>query len=258
MTSRVRLIQPSDGEELRKFYERFALNFVGIAKREARQFKHMARKRDNLRWVALNGEGKIIGYILAAYAKGRRTGRITEIIVDPKYDFETVAGALVDKVHDVFLEKCAAQIRAGGVQNPDNSKIFRRLGFWHIKTDGVFMYAITDAAQFLSEITPILVKRLKTLSDWNGQLRVSCENHQISFKKEGETVQSSSLINDQLNCDIFLKASGLIRVLLGSIDVQSALLDGLITVKTDLPKVKMNELLLTIFPKKQFLTFDYW
>jgi hypothetical protein len=251
-------MQPSDAEELHRFYEKFALSFVGSAKRQPRQFQSTARRKDNLRWVALNEQGEIIGYISAAYAKGRRTGRITEIIIDPEYDFETVAGVLVDKVHSVFLEEGAAQIRAGGVHNPDYSKIFPNLGFWHIKTDGVFMYAITDVARFLSEITPIIVKRLKTITEWDGLLRITCENHHILFKKEGKNVQALPFTNRPLDCDIIFNASGLIRVLLGAIDVQNAWSEGLITAKTDLPKNTTNKLLLTLFPKKQFLTFDFW
>jgi hypothetical protein len=258
MALQIRLMQPSDAEKLQRFYEQFVLNFAGSAKRQPRQFQNMVRKRDNLRWVALNEQGEITGYISAAYAKGRRTGRITEIIIDPKYDFQTVAGVLVDKIHSVFLEKGAAQIQAGTIQNPDYSKIFPKLSFWRIKTDGVFMYAITDVSRFLSEITPILVQRLKRLTDWNGLIRIACENHHRLFKKEGETVQALLSTNHLLDCDITLETGGLIRVLLGTIDVQNAWSEGLITVKTDLPKNKTTELLLTLFPKKQFLTFDYW
>jgi hypothetical protein len=258
MTLQIRLMQPGDTEQLQKLYEQCTLNFVGSAKRQAKQFQNMTRKRDNMRWVALNEKGEITGYLSAAYAKGRRTGRIMEIIADPKYDFETVARPLVDKIYGIFLEKGAAQIQAGTVQNPDYSKIFPKLGFWHIKTDGVFMYTITDVAQFLNEITPIIVQRLKRLDDWNGLLRVACENHHKLFKKEGETVQALLSTNYPLDCDISLNASALIRVLLGVIDVQKAWSEGLIRVKADLSKRKIIELLLALFPKKQFMAFDYW
>ncbi|HML03947.1 MAG TPA: GNAT family N-acetyltransferase [Candidatus Bathyarchaeia archaeon] len=258
MALQIRLMQPIDVEKLHGFYEQFALNFVGPAKRQQRQFQNMARRKDNLRWVALNERGEIVGYISATYAKGRRTGRVNEIVIDPKFDFETVAGILVDKVQSVFLEKGAAQILAGGVQNPDYSKMLFILGFWHMKTDGVFMYVIIDIAQFLNEITPLIVKRLNILTEWNGLLRIACENHHKLFKKEGETVQTLLSTSDPSDCDIMMNANGLIRVLLGAIDVQNAWSEGLITVKTDLSKNKTKELLLTLFPRKQFLTFDYW
>jgi hypothetical protein len=132
------------------------------------------------------------------------------------------------------------------------------LGFWHIKTDGVFMYAITDVAQFLNEITPLIVKRLDILTEWNGVLRIACENHDKLFKKEGETVQVLLSTNHPSDCDVTMNANSLVRVLLGAIDIQNAWSEGLITVKTDLPKNKTKELLLTLFPRKQFLTFDYW
>jgi hypothetical protein len=258
MTVQIRLMQPDDTEQLQKLYERFTLNFVGSAKRQAKQFQSMTRKRDNMRWVALNEQGEIMGYLFAAYAKGRRTGRINELITDPKYDFETVARPLVDKIYGIFLEKGAAQIQAGTIQNPNYSKVFPELGFWDVKTDGVCMYTITDVAQFLNEITPIMVQRLKRLSGWNGLLRMTCENHHRLFKKEGETVQALLSTNYPLDCDVTFNASALTHVLLGVIDVRKAWSEGLITVKTDLSKRKINELLTVLFPKKQFLAFDYW
>lgn len=258
MTLQIRLMQLGDAEQLHRLYEKFTLNFVGSAKRQARQFQNMTRKRDNMRWVALDEQGEIIGYISAAYAKGRRTGRIIEIITAPKYDFETVARPLVDKICGIFVEKGAAQIQAGTIQNPDYSKIFPKLGFWHIKTDGVFMYAITDVAQFLNEITPIIVQRLKSLSDWNGLLRIACENHHVLFKKEGETVQALLSTNCPMDFSITLTANTLTRLFLGAIDVQKAFTENLIRVETTLSKKKTIELLSSLFPKKQFLAFDYW
>jgi hypothetical protein len=251
-------MQPSDTEQLHRLYEQFTLNFVGSAKRQVKQFQSMTRKRDNLRWVALNEHGEIVGYISAAYVKGRRTGRIIEIITNPKRDFEAVACPLVDKIYSIFLEKGAAQIQAGSIQNPNYSKIFPKLGFWHIKTDGVFMYAITDIAQFLNEITPIIVQRLKRLSDWNGLLRIVCENSPALFKKEGETVQALLSTNHPSDCDITLTANTLTRLLLGTIDTRKAFTENLIRVETTLPKKKTTELLDSLFPKKQFLALDYW
>jgi hypothetical protein len=258
MALHIRLMQSSDTEQLRRLYERFALNFVGSVKRQAKQFQSMTRKKDNLRWVALDEQGEIVGYISAAYTKGRRTGRIIEIVTDPKYDFETVARPLIDKIYSVFMEKGAAQIQVGTIQNSDYSKIFPKLGFWHIKTDGVFMYVITDIAKFLGEITPIIVQRLKRLSDWNGLLQISCENHGRLFKKEGEIVAAVSSTNHPLDCQITLPVNALTRLLLGATDIQKAFAENLIRVETTLPKKKTMELLDSLFPRKQFLALDYW
>ena len=258
MTLQVRQMQPSDAEKLHRLYERFVLKFVGAAKRQPRRFQNVARRRDNLRWIALSEEAEIIGYIVATYLKGRRTGRIGEIIVDPECNFETVARVLVDKIHDVLLEKGAAQIQAFAMQDPSCSRIFPSLGFWHMRPDGVFMYAITNVEQFLGEIAPIIIKRLGRLTKWNGMLRIACENHHIQLKKDGETVQALSSANYPSDCDIIMNASCLIRVLLGAIEVQNALSEDLITVRTDLSAHETNKLLLTLFPRKEFLTFDYW
>ena len=258
MALQLRPMQSNDAKQLQALYEKLSLNYVGSAKRQPKQFRSMTRKKDNLRWVTLNRKGEIVGYVLAAYAKGRRTGRITEIVVDPEYDFETIARPLVDKVYRVLVEKGAAQIQAGTIQNPDYARIFPKMGFWRIQTDGVFMYAITDVARFLEEITPVIVQRFKKLKEWNGTLRVACENHHLMLEKEGEDVRLLLSTNLPFDCSVSLSASTLIRLLLGVIDVKKAFAENLVRVETTLSRKKTIKLLDALFPRRQFLALDYW
>ena len=258
MQFQIRRMEKDDAEQLQKVYQRFILNYVGSAARRLKVFQRMTKKKDNLRWVALDEQGKIVGYISSTYVKGRRLGRISEIVVDPDYDFETVADPLVDKVYDIFVEKNVAVIHAGSIRNPHYRQVFPKLGFFDVETDGVFMYAIIDAAKFLDEITPIILTRLKKVHDWNGWLQISCEERERFFRKEGEHVQSFMWTNYDIDCRISLNADTLTSVLLGTVDAQKAWEKGMIKVETALRNNEVKKFLATLFPKKQFLALDHW
>lgn len=257
MALQIRQMQVDDAEQMHKLYEEFCLDFVGCARRDLKQFKQISRKRDNMRWVAIVGKGRIVGYIYAIYSKGRRTGRIVEIVTDPEYDFKAIALLLVMKVYQIFSEKGAAQIQANTILNPHYSEIFPKLGFVRINTDGIFMYAITDVAKFLDEIEPMIIQRLKKLRTWDGSLQITCEDQHRLLKKEGDTVRPFSSINSPTDCNIVLTANTLTGLLLGSIDLRIALTENLMHVETTLLK-KTDELLDSLFPRKQFLALDYW
>jgi len=258
MALQMRQMQVDDAEQMHKLYQQFCLNFVGCTRRNLKQLRQISRKRDNTRWVTIDEKGRIIGYIYAAYVKGRRTGRIIEIITDPKYDFITIAQPLISKICDVFLEKGAAQVQAGTILNPHYSEIFPRMGFLCINTDGVFMYTIIDVAQFLNEITSIIVHRLRKLNRWDGLLQITCENQHKFFRKKGDVVQPFLSTKYPTDCHVVLTANTLARLLLGAVDVQKALTENLMRVETTLPRKKTDELLDTLFPLKQFLALDYW
>lgn len=258
MQFQIRQMQLDDSEQLQEIYQRFVLDYVGPVARKLKAFRRMARKKDDLRWLALDEQGKIVGYISSTYVKGRKLGRINEIIIDPNYDFEIVARLLIDKVYNVFLEKGAAVIQAASIRNPYYSQIFPKLGFFDVETDGVFMFAITDIAKFLDEIAPIMIRRLKKVQNWNGWLQISCGEDSRFFRKDNEGAQSFVWTNYDVDCKISLKANILADVLLGVVDAQEAWTEGKIKVKTELHKDKVKKLLVILFPKKQFLALDYW
>jgi len=256
-TLKIRRMQPNDAEQVLTVYKQFTLDYVGSASRNLKAFQRILRKKDNLCWVALD-EGKTVGYIFATYFKGRRTGAINEIIVAPEHDFEAIARLLIDKVYSIFLEKGAAVVYAAHIRNPYYPRIFPKLGFFDVETDGAFMYAVVEPAKFLNEISPIIVNRLKQSSDWDGLLQLALEENSGFFKKDGETVQALYATNVPPDCKITSRANILANVLLGVVDVQEAWADGTVTVETRLSKEKTRKLLSTLFPRKQFLAFDFW
>jgi hypothetical protein len=251
-------MQRNDAEQLLKLYQQFALHYVGSAARTLKSFQRMARTKDNLGWVALAKQGKIVGYVSATYAKGRRAGRIHEIIVDPQLDFTTVACPLAEKVHDILTEKGAAIIQAASIRNPYYPQIFPKLGFFEVETDGIFMYAIIDTAKFLTQISPIIAHRLKQLPSFNGLLQITCEQNSAFFMKDEETVQSLLATNYNADCKILLTTNALLVLLLGMVDAQKVWTERMIIIETELSKQETNKLLSVLFPHCQFLALDYW
>lgn len=258
MPLQIRQMQHHDAEQLLKLYQRFVLHYVGSAARTLKTYERMTRRKDDFRWVASDVNGKIVGYVNATYAKGRRQGRIHEIIVDPEQDFTAVACLLVEKVHKILVEKGAASIQAASIRNPHYSKIFPKLGFFEVETDGVFMYAITDAAKFLTDISPIILRRLKQSKNWNGLLQISCEESNAFFKKDGEAVEPILDTNYVADCKISSTATLLANILLGAVDTQKAWANGTISIETTLNKEETSKLLSALFPKQQFFALDYW
>lgn len=258
MHIKTREMQQSDAEPIQKLYQRFVLSYVGPSTRKPAVFRRMARNKDKLNWVALDSQGKVVGYISSVYVKGRRLGIMREIVVDPEQDFEAVARPMVDRIHEIFLEKGAVSINATTIRNPSYQKIFPELGFFSINTDAVFMLTVHDIPRFLEEVTPIFVRRLKRLLDWVGWLKVNCEEHSKFFRKEGEEVEPFAWTNYKMDIEITLKADVLAGLLLGALTSEESLKIERMRVETALPEDQKEKLLVTLFPKKQFLALDFW
>ena len=258
MRLETREMQQSDAKQLQKVFQSFVSSYVGPSARKLAAFRRMASKKGKLNWVAFDSKGKVVGYITSTYVKGVRQGRINEIVVDPDHDFEAVARPLVDRIHDIFLEKGAASIRAITIRNPYYEKIFPELGFFSVKTDAVFMLAVHDIPRFLDEATPIFVRRLEKLHNWVGWLKVNCEGQAKFFKKKDKEAEPYVWTNYKMDIEISLKANVLAGLLLGALNPQEALKEGSIRIETALPKDETNKLVTTLFPKKQFLAFDFW
>jgi len=247
-----------DAEQLLKMHERFVQDYVGPLERNVKFYQRAARRKDGLRWVAANKKGQIVGYILAFHNKRRRLGVITEIVVDPSLDFVSVAKVLVEKVYSLLVEKGAATIQAPTTLNPKYSQIFPDMGFFKVEIQDVFMFATNNVPRFLGEIKPIITARLKKVQGWNGTLELRCREHSVFFKKDGDKVQLYDWTNYDVDCRILMDEYTLAAVLLGVSDVETAHDDGKVQVETSLSKSKTKELLVNLFPKRQFLAFNFW
>jgi len=253
-----RKMEKGDVQKLLEIYQKFAERYVGCIRRDLRYYRKFLRKQDDLRWVVLDKNNRLIGYVLGRYEKRRKRGRITEIVVDPHYDFSTVAKLLVEKLQSVFIEKNAAVIDAASIKNPFYAKVFPDLGFFDVKTDGVFMYTVLDVSKFLHEISPILATRLKNVEDWNGLIQIRCDEYNLLFRKDLEEVEEHFWTNMQPDCNIALDKDTLTRLLLGVVDVLNLYKTGKITIKAKFTDEKTEQILKALFPKPQFLALDYW
>jgi N-acetylglutamate synthase-like GNAT family acetyltransferase len=254
----IRQMVRGDAEQLHKLHASFTQGYVGPLERDVKYYKRAARKKDGLRWVAINLKGQIVGYIMAFYLKRRRFGRIFEIAVDPNLDFSSVARILAEKVHNIFVEKGAATIQAPTMLNPNYEQVFPEMGFFKVEMQEVFMVAINNIPRFLDEIRPVMVSRLRKVQGWNGTLELKCGEHSAFLKKDCDKIQTFDWTNCNIDCRIIMDEYTLVAVLLGVIECESALSEGKIQVKTTLSKDKAKNILEILFPKRQFLAFNFW
>jgi predicted acetyltransferase len=254
----IRQMVRSDAEQLHKLCESFVQDYVGPLERNVKFYQRIARKKDGLRLVVINAKGEIAGYVIASYFKGRRMGRINEIVVDPSLDFVFIARLLVEKVYNILVEKGAATIQAPTMRNPKYAQIFPNMGFFKVETQLVFMFATNNVPRFLDEIKPIIANRLKKVQDWNATLEIRCREHSLFFEKEGEKIHLYDWTNRDIDYRILMDEHTLAAVLLGVTEAETAKKDGKVQIETSLSEREVRELLVSLFPKRQFLAFNFW
>jgi len=258
MQIQVKKARKEDAQQMLTLYSAFAQEFVGPASRDLKTYRRMLRRKDRIFWVAINEQGKMMGYVSSRFDKKRREGSIIEIVVDPNHDFEKVAKPLVNKAYKALVEKKPAMIIGGSLRNPKYEKIFPTLGFQAIESSSVFMYAILSTQKFLNELAPILVSRLKNLKEWSGLTQIECEGHSIFLQKRNGSAEPLVWTNQPIDFKIILTRDFLTKLVFGAADSVESFRTGQLRVETTLRQEKTHRLLRALFPKKQFLIMDYW
>jgi len=254
----IRQMVREDAKELLELHASFSQQYVGPLERNIDHYHMAVRRKDWLSWVAVNQKGRIVGYITAVYLKKRRYGRIFEIAVDSNLDFSSVAGKLAKKVYDIMVEGNAATIVAPTMVNPDYEKVFSGMGFFKIEMQEVIMVAVNNVPRFLDEIGPVMTVRLKRLGGWNGTLELKCGERSAFYNKDGDSVQRFDWTNKDVDCRILMNQDTLMALLLGVTAYDDAYAEGKIQVEPALSKGKAKEILGTLFPRRQFLAFNFW
>lgn len=258
MTFQLREAKKEDTPQLLNLYNHFTKTFVGSASRTLEDFRRFLRRKDNINWVAIDNQKRIIGYVRAHFEKRHNRGEFTEIVVHPDYDFEQVAKPLAQKIHNIFVKRKVLSVTAGSVRNPEFEKIFPALGFFESESMGVFMYAILDMQKFLNEIQPTFANRLKHRKERSVLTQIECEGSSIFLQKTNETVQPFVFTNQPIDFKVVLTRETLTKLVFGIADSVESLKTEQLKVESSLNQQKTNNLLKTLFPKKQFLIMDYW
>jgi len=247
-----------DKEKMLQLYISFTKHFVGSASRTPKSFTRILRKKDNINYVALDSQNRIVGYVHATVEKRNNTGELREIIVDPKHDFEQVASLLIEKVNADFDKKKVAAIVAGSLRNPVYERIFPKLGFMESESTGVFMYAVLDAQKLLNELGPVFANRLKGAERWKGLAQIQCDEHSLFLERTTESVRQVIWTNRPVDFKIKLSGKILVKLIFGVADPLECRRNGQLEVETAIGKAKANQLLQRLFPRSQFLTMDFW
>lgn len=258
MEFKMRRASKKDKEKMLQLYISFTRHFMGSALRTPKSFTSMLRKKDNINYVALDSQDRIVGYVHATLEKRNNTGEFRDIVVDPKYDFEQVASLLVEKVNADFAKKKVAAIVAGSLRNPAYEKIFPKLGFMESETRGVFMYAILDAQRLLNELELVFASRLKGAEGWKGLAQIQCDEHSLFLEKTTESVHTVVWTNRPVDFKIKLSGKILVKLIFGVADPLECRKSGQLEMETIIGKAKANQLLEKLFPRDQFLIMDFW
>jgi len=254
-------VRPANREDIPQMlqvYSNFTKQFVGSASRNTKPFQRMLRKKENINYVALSIENRIIGYVHARIDKRINRGEFSEIIVDPKHDFEQIAKQLVEKVNTAFMEKKVSSIIAGSNRNPAYEKLFPPLGFFESESNDVFMYAILNVQKFLNELSPVFINRLKQAGNWEGSVQIECEEHSLFLEKKSEDVQQIVWTNQPIDLKITLTRELLTKLIFGIADPVESHRNGQLKVESNQSLEKTYQLFEALFPKRQFLIMDYW
>jgi hypothetical protein len=248
-----------DKEQMLQLYGSYTRHFVGSASRTLKPYTRMLRRKDNINYVALDNQDQLVGYVWASFEEKERAGEFREIIVDPEHDFEQVANCLIEKVHAVFVDKKAAVVRAGSLQNPVYEKLFPKLGFFESESTGVFMYAVLDVDKFLNELKPVFENRLSKAKSWKGLVAIECDEHSLFINRTSEGAQHVIWTNEPPDFKIRLSKAVLTRLIFGVADSMECLENGELAVEsTTVSREQTSALLRHLFPRSQFLVMDFW
>ncbi len=255
---RLREMRKEDIPELLNLYNDFTKGFVGSASRTKNDFRRRKQGKDNLNWVAISNRGSIVGYVHAHYERRFRRGEFADILVHSDYDFVQVAKPLIEKIQDIFVKKKVLSIGADSMRNPEFDRIFPSLGFFESESMGVFMYAILDVQKFLNELQPVLTARLKNLAEENILIQIECEGNCIFLRKTNDTILPFIFTNLPVDFKVVLDRETLTKLVFGIADAVESLKVGQLKTESKFSPQKTNQILKTLFPKRQFLIMDFW
>jgi hypothetical protein len=218
----------------------------------------MLRRKDNINYVALDSQNRLVGYVWASFEKKERAGEFREIIVDPKHGFEQVAKCLIEKVNADLVGKKAAVVFAGSLRNPAYEKIFPKLGFFESESMGVFMYAVLDVDKFLNDLKPVFESHLNKAKSWMGLVAIECDEHNLFIDKASEGARHVIWTNKPADFKIKLSKAVLTRLIFGVADPIECLENGELKVESTSSGEQTGMLLRHLFPRSQFLIMDFW
>jgi hypothetical protein len=254
----LRQAKKEDAAQMLQVYEGFTKLFIGPATRTLRHFRRMLGKKENINWVAVDKQERVVAYVYGRVDKRMNRGDFQEIVVDPKYDYVEVAKPLVEKVSAVFMDKKVSCVTAGSNRNPWYDKLFSESGFLDFESVDVFMYGILDMQKFLSEMSPIFVNRLKQVNDWKGLVQIECDGHSVFLRRTEKGVETPVWTNEPVKFKVALSRDVLAKLVMGVSDSAELHSSGQLRVEIAESKGKAERLLRVLFPKVGFLILDYW
>lgn len=67
-------------EQMLQLYTGYARHFVGSTSRTLKPYRRMLRRKENVNYVALDNQDRLVGYVWASFEEKERAGEFREII----------------------------------------------------------------------------------------------------------------------------------------------------------------------------------
>ncbi|MBX5327164.1 MAG: GNAT family N-acetyltransferase [Candidatus Bathyarchaeia archaeon] len=83
-----------------------------------------------------------------------KVGGMAGVCTGSDYRRKGLMTNLMQQSLEYIKSKGAAVVYAAHIRNPYYPRIFSKLGFFDVETDGVFMYTVVDPAKFLKTSYP--------------------------------------------------------------------------------------------------------
>ena len=208
-------------------------------------------------------DGELLGYVQAqCYAKVKSV-HITEFCLKPQPSegsthpegfLEDVGAALLCALHNELVKREYKRIRYEPEAEGDKDHVrtlFHNFGYTSSDAGWVWMFKIVNLPMLLSELSPLLLKRLNesdAYKDWQGTISIKGSEHQASLTiRDGEIHVSEEAVEDT-GIHLSTDDDTITRFILGVVSPYAAYLQNQLHIA---PTVNSSVagLLGTLFPK---------
>ncbi len=208
-------------------------------------------------------DGELLGYVQAqCYAKVKSV-HITEFCLKPQPSegsappegfLEDVGAAMLCALHNELVKREYKRIRYEPEAEGDKHRVktlFHNFGYTSSDAGWVWMFKIVNLPMLLSELSPLLLKRLNesdAYKDWQGTISIKGSEHQASLTIRDDEIHVSEEAVEDTGIHLSTDDDTITRFILGVVSPYAAYLQNQLHI---VPTVNSSVagLLGTLFPK---------
>ena len=227
--------------------------------------KHAERRRTTeTRLIYLaEKDGELFGYVQAQCFEKEKNVSITEFCLKtqppedskhPEGFLEDVGAAMLCALHNELVKREYKKIKWGFEGEAENSyarMLFHNFGYTSEDAGWVWMFKIVNLPMLLSELSPLLLKRLNKSDDykgWQGTISIKGSEHRASLIIRDGEIRVSEEVSEGTGIQLSTNDDTITRFILGVITPYAAYLQNQLHI-TPTVNSSVARLLETLFPK---------